>query len=124
MNARIEARRTPRYSCDGSIEFGSQVWYTFAGKILNLSQGGCSIRPDRPTGYTVGESLHLRFEVNTLTFLVECIIRRVAPDGTLGVQILSLSDRTRKHLQELIEELESEEPESTEQETQEPPATR
>ena len=107
MNRRIEARKTRRYSCYGPIEFRVQDWYTFTGKILNLSLEGCFIQPDQPTGYTVGDRLNLRFEVHHLTFLVQCIVRRVAPDGTLGVEILLLSDRTRTQLKQLIEELDS-----------------
>jgi hypothetical protein len=110
MNQRIEGRKTRRYSCCGPIEFRVQDWYTFTGKILNLSLEGCFIQPDQPTGYSVGDRLNLRFEVHHLTFLVQCIVRRVAPDGTLGVEILLLSDRTRKQLKDLIEELDSAEP--------------
>lgn len=107
MNQRTEARKTRRYACYGPIEFRVQDWYTFTGKILNLSLEGCFIQPDQPTGYTIGERLNLRFEVHHLTFLVQCIVRRVATDGTLGVEILLLSDRTRTQLKELIEELDS-----------------
>ncbi|HEY6413571.1 MAG TPA: PilZ domain-containing protein [Edaphobacter sp.] len=107
MNRRIEGRKTRRYLCYGPIEFRVRDWYTFTGRILNLCLEGCLIQPDQPTGYTVGEHLNLRFEVNHLTFQVQCIVRRVAPDGTLGVEILLLSDRTRRQLLELIEELES-----------------
>jgi PilZ domain len=107
MNRHIEARKTRRYPCYGTIEFRVQYWYTFTGKILNLSLEGCFIQPDQPTGHTVGERLDLRFKVRHLTFLVQCIVRRVAPDGTLGVEILLLSDRTRTQLKDLIEELES-----------------
>jgi PilZ domain len=107
MNQRIEGRKTRRYSCCGPIEFRVQDWYTFTGKILNLSLEGCFIQPDQPTGYSVGDRLNLRFEIHHLTFLVQCIVRRVAPDGTLGVEILLLSDRTRTQLKDLIEELDS-----------------
>jgi hypothetical protein len=107
MSSPSEARKTRRYPCYGPIEFRVQDWYTFTGKILNLSLEGCFIQPDQPTGYTVGDRLNLRFEVHHLTFLVQCIVRRVAPDGTLGVEILLLSDRTRTQLKQLIEELDS-----------------
>ena len=107
MSSPSDARKTRRYPCYGPIEFRVQDWYTFTGKILNLSLEGCFIQPDQPTGYTVGDRLNLRFEVHHLTFLVQCIVRRVAPDGTLGVEILLLSDRTRTQLKQLIEELDS-----------------
>ena len=56
MNQRIEGRKTRRYPCYGPIEFRVQDWYTFTGKILNLSLEGCFIQPDQPTGYVITNS--------------------------------------------------------------------
>ncbi len=95
-----------RYSCYGPIEFRTP-WYTFTGRILNLCLDGCLIESSRPTGYIVGDHLELRFKVNRLSFRVQCIVRHLSPDGTLGVEVLLLSDRSRKQLNELIEELAS-----------------
>jgi PilZ domain len=117
MNQRTEGRKTPRYACYGPIEFRVQDWYTFTGKIQNLSLDGCFIQPDQPTGYAVGERLTLRFEVKQLTFLAQGIVRRVAPEGRLGIEILLLSERTRRQLRELIDELGSDE-------SPQPPASR
>ena len=108
MDKQIEGRKTRRYSCYGPIEFRIlQDWYPFTGKILNLCLDGCLIKPSQPTDYVVGDRLDLRFEVNRLNFRVQCIVRRLSPDGTLGIEILLLSDRSRKQLNELIQELES-----------------
>jgi hypothetical protein len=107
MDKQIEDRKTRRYSCYGPIEFRIQDWYTFTGRILNLCLDGCLIQPSQPTDCVVGERLDLRFEVNRLSFRVQCIVRHISPDGTLGIEILLLSDRSRRQLNELIEELES-----------------
>lgn len=107
MDKSIEARKTQRYLCYGSGELRNQHSHTFAGKILNLSVDGCLIEPGQPTDYIVGDHIDLRFEVKHLSFRVQCIVRRVSPEGALGVEILLLSDRSRKQLGELIEELAS-----------------
>jgi PilZ domain len=107
MDKRIEGRKTRRYSCYGPIEFRTQHLHTFTGKIHNLSLNGCLIEPSQSTDCAVSDRLDLRFEVNRLSFRVQCIVRHVSPDGTLGVEILLLSDRSRKQLSELIEELAS-----------------
>jgi hypothetical protein len=107
MNLRVDARKSKRYSCRGPIEFRIQNRYTFTGKILNLSFDGCLIEPSRPTDLVVGDHLDLRFEVNRLSFRVQCTVRHVGRDGNLGVEILLLSDRSRKQLSELIDELAS-----------------
>jgi hypothetical protein len=104
MDKQTKGRKTPRYSCYGPIEFRTP-WHTFTGRILNLCLHGCLIEPGQPTGYTVGDYADLRFEVNRLSFRVQCIIRHLSPNGTLGVEILLLSDRSRKQLSELLEEL-------------------
>jgi len=100
-----ERRKKPRYLCHGPIDFCIQGWYLQKGRILNLCLDGCLIEPQRANDYDVGDELEMRFEVNGLTFRARCIVRRVQPSGGLGVEILSLSDRSRRQLQELVDEL-------------------
>ena len=42
---------------------------------------------------------------NHLAFRAHCIVRRVQPSGVIAVELLSLSDRNRRQLRELMEEL-------------------
>jgi len=102
---RKERRSQPRYSCRGPIDFRIHGWYLRRGRILNLCLDGCLIEPQLATDYAVGDRLEMRFEVNRLSFRVLCIVRQIRPSGHLGVEILCLSDRSRRQLQELIEEL-------------------
>ena len=105
MNLLPERRRSPRYSCSGPIDFRILGWYLQKGRILNLCLEGCLIEPHRTTDYGVGDQLELRFEVNRLAFRALCVVRRIQSTGALGVQILRLSDRGRRQLEELVEEL-------------------
>jgi len=100
-----ERRKNPRYSCSGPIDFRIQNWYLRKGRILNLCLDGCLIEPQLNTGYAIGDRLDLRFEVNQLPFRAQCIVRRLQTSGEIGVEILSLSDRNRLRLRELVEEL-------------------
>lgn len=100
-----ERRKTPRYSCHGPIDFRIQGWYLRRGRILNLCLDGCLIQPQLATDCIPGDELDLRFEVNHLAFRAQCIVRRVQPSGVIAVELLSLSDRNRRQLGELMEEL-------------------
>ncbi|HEY0163221.1 MAG TPA: PilZ domain-containing protein [Edaphobacter sp.] len=100
-----ERRRSPRYACAGPIDFRIQGWYLRRGRILNLCLDGCLIEPQLNTGYLIDDQLDLRFEVNGQPFRAQCVVRRIESTGLLGVEILHLSDRNRRHLRELIAEL-------------------
>lgn len=100
-----ERRRHPRHLCHGPIDFRIQGWYLRRGRILNLCLEGCLIEPQSSTDCVPGDEIEMRFKVNQLTFLAQCIVRRVQPSGDIGIEIVSLSDRSRRQLQELIDEL-------------------
>ncbi|HTH53493.1 MAG TPA: PilZ domain-containing protein [Edaphobacter sp.] len=121
---RSDRRRTVRYSCHGPIDFRVQGWYLRKGRILNLCLDGCLIQPQQiGTGYVPGDELDLRFEVNRLSFRAQCVIRRIQPSGALAVELLCLSDRSRRRLRQLIEELSTLSPPLT-QPPPSPPASR
>ncbi|MEG9437998.1 PilZ domain-containing protein [Edaphobacter sp. HDX4] len=100
-----DRRRAPRYACHGPIDFHIHGWYLRRGRILNLCLDGCLIDPPPGTDYVVGDHLETRFEVNRLSFRAKCVIRQKRSSGQLGIQIVCLSDRSRRQLQQLIEEL-------------------
>jgi hypothetical protein len=99
-----DRRRTRRHPLHGPIDFSVRNWYLRRGRILNLCLDGCLIQPHLATGCTPGDLLDLRFEVNRLAFRAQCTVRRVSPDGLLGVEILRLSDRNRAQLRDLLAE--------------------
>jgi len=100
-----ERRRTPRHACHGPADFRVHNWYLRRGRILNLCLEGCLLQPRQATGYRPGDTLDLRFEINRLAFRAQCIVRRINPDHTLGVELLELSTRNRAQLRELLNEL-------------------
>jgi hypothetical protein len=100
-------RRTPRHACLGPIDFRIHGWYLRRGRILDLCLDGCLIQPRLATDCVPGDQLDLRFEVHGLAFRAQCIVRRVGPDGLLGIELLQLSDRNRAQLRELLAELDA-----------------
>jgi hypothetical protein len=102
-----DRRKSRRYPCYGPFDFRIDGWYITTGKIVDLCLNGCLLQPCLQSEVNINDVLDLRFEVNHLTFRARCIVRRVSPDGTLGIEILLLSERLRKQLKDLIEELES-----------------
>jgi len=107
MSLPSERRKSHRYPCYGPFDFRIDGWYITTGKIVNLCLNGCLVQPNLQSEVNVDDILDLRFEVKHLTFRARCIVRRVALDGTLGLEILLLSDRTRRQLKDLIEEFDS-----------------
>ena len=100
-----ERRRTPRHPCHGPADFRVHNWFLRRGRILNLCLDGCLIQAHLSTDCRPGDLLDLRFEINHLAFRARCIVRRINPDNTLGVELLQLSSRNQSQLRELIAEL-------------------
>ena len=59
----------------------------------------------RPMELAVDEIVELIFNVNQMPFRVRAKVRAIRSDVLVGFQFLQLSERTRRHLHELIGEL-------------------
>jgi hypothetical protein len=112
MTQPADARRSRRYGCYGPIQFRVLNWQ-ITGKLINLSLEGCLIRPSQKVSFAAGDTFELRFEVRGLCFRVRCAVRWVGPDQRLGVEILMMSERGRRQLVELLDELTAAVPPST-----------
>lgn len=104
MNDSIDGRRSRRYICHGPIKFRIHNGHA-TGKIINLCLEGCFIQPNQEICFFVGDTFDLRFEVNHLVFLAQCVVRRVAKDRKIGVEIVMMSRRGHQQLIELLREL-------------------
>lgn len=102
-----DRRSTRRHRVHGPIHFSIENWQRRSGRILDLCLEGCLIQHEHAADCMPGDTLDLRFEINRLAFRARCIVRRVSPDGRLGVQLTQLSQRSRTQLQQLLAELES-----------------
>src|ERR1700753_2082054 len=93
-----DSRKTPRYGCHGPIEIQIGGWRPYTGRICNLSLQGCLIEPTRWAEGNVVDHIQLRFQVNRLSVLAECIVRSVRPGGAMGVEILQVGSQGRQQL--------------------------
>jgi hypothetical protein len=102
-----ELRQSPRLGCRGigAIQTLPPSEQPCPAKILNLSMGGCLMELKAPLDLAVDEIVELIFSVNQVPFHVRGQVRVIRPKVSVGFQFLQLSERTRWHLSELIEEL-------------------
>lgn len=107
LNGRLgEKRRFPRIACSGSagiqIAAGESV---VPARIVNLSAGGCLIAFDKPQPLTQDMAVELSFHINHLPFRVRGQATSIRSGNKVGFRFLQLSDRTRRQLGDVIDEL-------------------
>ncbi len=101
-----EQRRNPRFECSGtaSVQIVAED-PPCPGKIVNVSAGGCLIVLQRPQSVSQDTMVELTFKVNDLLFRVWGKVRAVRSDTAIGFEFPLLSERVRKRLEDLIEQL-------------------
>jgi hypothetical protein len=75
------------------------------GKIENLSLGGCRIQMADRHGFRQGEKVEITFIVRQLPLRVQASIRQLHPGNGVGVVFTLLSERGKRQLLDLIDEL-------------------
>lgn len=99
-------RRNPRFACLGVA--GVQRKPTeepIPAKVVNLSAGGCLIVLEEPHALTQDTTVELTFEVNGQPFRVWGKVRAVHSDLDIGLEFPLMSERVRRRLEDLIEQL-------------------
>ena len=102
-----EHRHSPRLQCTGiaGIQTLPACEKPCPARIVNLSEGGCLMKSDRPHDLLMDEMVELIFSVNGLPFHVRGKVRAIRSDTVVGFQFPRMSERVRRQLQELIQEL-------------------
>jgi c-di-GMP-binding flagellar brake protein YcgR len=102
-----ENRRTPRYDCKGLADLQQlpAVGTPISAKIENLSEGGCLMAFSKPVSLEVDEKVELSFEVNCIRFRVLALARAPRSNTLIGFQFCGMSERVKRQLKDLIEEL-------------------
>ncbi|MGA2833292.1 MAG: PilZ domain-containing protein [Terracidiphilus sp.] len=102
-----ELRQSPRLGCRGfgAIQTLPASERPCPARILNLSVGGCLMELKAPLDLAMDEIVELLFNVNQMPFRVRATVRALRSKGLVGFEFLQLSERTRRHLCELIGEL-------------------
>ncbi|HEY1502106.1 MAG TPA: PilZ domain-containing protein [Acidobacteriaceae bacterium] len=107
MSERKENRRRhPRFQCAGEAEIrGLTSLLQRKGKIANLSLNGCLLEVSIRHSFHSGEIAEVIFCVRQLSFRMQGIIRQAHSDQVVGVQFTLVTERARRQLLELIDEL-------------------
>jgi c-di-GMP-binding flagellar brake protein YcgR len=101
-----ERRNHSRHSVDDSatiILF--KIASRLAGRIIDLSLGGCRIQcRDRfPVG--VYTAVEVGFRVDGISFRIGGVVQAIHDRRTVGIRFLDMSPRKREHLEQLIKEI-------------------
>jgi len=100
-----DRRASPRFQCSGDAEMRSlSSGIRAVGKIENLSLGGCLIHLANQHGFRKGETVEMTFTIRQLPLRVQASVRQLHSDAA-GVAFTLLSERGRRQLQLLIDEL-------------------
>jgi c-di-GMP-binding flagellar brake protein YcgR len=101
-----EKRRNPRFECSGiaSVQV-TDAEAPLPAKLVNLSEEGCLIVLEKPKCLPPDTIVELTFKVNDVSFRVGAQARVIRSETTIGFQFPLLSDRVRKRLADLIEQL-------------------
>lgn len=102
-----DRRRHPRFLCAGIAEIRSLAsGRCVRGKIANLSLEGCLIAlAGDPCDLRKNESVEMTFTVRQLPLRVQGTVRQHHGDEALGIQFTLLTERGKRQLLQLIEEL-------------------
>lgn len=101
-----ERRRHTRFQCDGEAEMRSlSSGFRAAGKVENLSLSGCLMQLRDRYWFRAGEEVEMTFCVRQLPFRVQARVREIHPGKGVGVEFTLLTERGRRQLLVLIDEL-------------------
>ena len=102
-----EQRSSPRYACLGQIAIDRAPGVRpLAGRLLDLSAGGCRIGAGLSGDIRVGSEIEFVLESGISVFRIRGVVRSKDVDtGELGVQFTGITMRGRAALAEMIEEL-------------------
>jgi c-di-GMP-binding flagellar brake protein YcgR len=104
--SRSDRRSHSRHAVDTSARLlliNSRI--SMAGRILNLSLGGCRIRTEEQFNVGIYIRVEAEFRLHGLPFRVGGVSQAILDRNTIGVRFLDMSERRREQLKELIAEI-------------------
>jgi c-di-GMP-binding flagellar brake protein YcgR len=102
----IEQRRNPRFKCSGPAGVQARrAAAPFPAGIADLSVDGCLIVFEGPQRLSQDKIVELTFTIGDQPFRAWGRVRAVRSDTAVGFQFLLLSQRLRRRLESLVEQL-------------------
>jgi len=106
QKTRRERRAFPRHAVDAYTKMLLiNTGICMAGRVLDLSLGGCKIRTEEPFQVGIFVRVEAEFYLQGLPFRISGVSQSVFDKNTLGVRFLDMSQRRREQLAELIAEI-------------------
>ena len=107
QNLQADRRSQARYAVDTSATiFFIDVRARIAGRILDLSIGGCRIRSESRFPVGIYRRVETEFNVDGLPFRLAGVVQSLHDKFTVGIRFLDISPRKRDQLAQLMEEIE------------------
>ncbi len=104
--SRRERRTQSRHLVDSRATiFFVEVRAEIAGRILDVSLGGCRIRTDERFPVGIYRRVETEFTVDGVPLRLAGVVQSVHDRFTVGIRFLDMSERKRTQLTELIEEM-------------------
>jgi hypothetical protein len=101
-----ERRLHPRYFVDTRATlFFIDVRAQIAGRILDVSLGGCRIRTDERFPVGIYRRVETEFKVDGLPFRLAGVVQSIHDRFSVGIRFLDMSQRKRDQLAQLISEI-------------------
>jgi len=104
--SRRERRTQSRHLVDSRATiFFVEVRAEIAGRILDVSLGGCRIRTDERFPVGIYRRVETEFTVDGVPLRLAGVVQSLHDRFTVGIRFLDMSERKRLQLTELIEEM-------------------
>ncbi len=100
---RLHARHTVD---DTAIIFLVNVGSHLAGRIIDLSLGGCRIHCDERFPVGIYTRVETEFRIEGLSFRLGGVVQAIHDRCSVGIRFLDMSPRKREQLEQLIQEIE------------------
>lgn len=105
----VERRKEPRYFCLGQVKLIRLPGIVWAGRVLDLSLGGCLIEIRSLVDVSRGSVVELTVQTRGTALRMVGMVTFVGKltSGRIGISFTRLSKRGQRQLTELITELEA-----------------
>ncbi len=103
---KAERRKDPRHSVDGTATlYLLDPGVRLRGHILDLSLNGCQFRTDDCFPLGINRRVEIEFHLDGLPFRLAGVTQSIHKRHKVGIRFLSVSERKREQLVELIAEI-------------------
>jgi c-di-GMP-binding flagellar brake protein YcgR len=102
----VERRSHSRHAVnDSATIILFKIVSRLAGRIVDLSLGGCRIHCHERFPVGIYTAVEIEFKVDGISFRLGGVVQVIHDRRTVGIRFLDMSHRKREHLEQLIREI-------------------